>query len=314
MKNNTMVREFTLLGFTDSRRVEISLFTLLLGTYLLTIMWNTVIIAITLVNQQLKIPMYFFLRHFAVLEIAFTSTVLPKALGNMANGQQAISLPGCFLQVYLYLSVGVTDLLMLTVMSIDRYVAICNPLHYSTIMNGRTCSLLVLFSWAGGFLLMMAPAITLFQLSFCGPHAIDHFFCDIGPLIKLACMDTSLLELMFLFIATLCVLGTLAINIVSYINIIFTILCIPSTTRRQKAFSTCASHIIVISITYSSCIVMYIKPRGTGELAFTKGVALLNTVVSPLLNPFVYCLRNKQFQDALKAGFKALVGCSRTRE
>ncbi|XP_034992836.1 olfactory receptor 6C74-like [Zootoca vivipara] len=314
MRNNTMVREFTLLGFTDSRQAEISLFTLLLGMYFLTIMWNAVIITITLVNPQLKIPMYFFLRNFAVLEIGFTTTVLPKALGNMANGQQTISLPVCFIQVYLYMSVGVTEFLMLTVMSIDRYVAICNPLRYSTIMNHRTCSLLVLFSWAGGFLLMMAPAITLYQLPFCGPHAIDHFFCDFGPLIKLACVDTSLPELMFLLIATFSLFGTMAVIIVSYINIIFTILCIPSATSRQKAFSTCASHIIVISITYGSCIVMYIKPRGTGELAFTKRVALLNTVVSPLLNPFVYYLRNKQVQDALKAGFKALFGFSRTRE
>ncbi|XP_053216332.1 olfactory receptor 6C74-like [Podarcis raffonei] len=307
MRNSTMVSGFILWGLTDNRQVEILLFSLLLGMYLLTIIWNIVIITVTLVNHCLNTPMYFFLRHFAVLEIGLTSTVLPKTLANLVNGQQTISLPGCFMQMYLYLVVGTTEFALLAVMSIDRYVAICNPLHYSTIMNGRTCSLMVLCSWAGGFLLIMAPAITLFQMPFCGPNAMDHFFCDIGPLIKLACTDTSLLELLVLLTAALSLLGTLTINIASYINIISTIIHIPSTIGRKKSFSTCASHIIVISITYGSCIFMYIKPKGTSELDFSKGVALLNTVVSPLLDPFIYCLRNRQVQDALRAGFRQCI-------
>ncbi|XP_061446466.1 olfactory receptor 6C74-like [Rhineura floridana] len=304
MDNSTLVTKFILLGFTGNRRVEILLFTILFGTYLLTILGNMVIIMITLLNPKLYTPMYFFLRHFAVLEIGFTTTVIPKALANLAVGHKNISVPGCLMQVYLYLVVGATEFLLLAVMSIDRYVAICNPLHYAAIMNSRTCSLLVLSSWAGGILLLMAPATALFQLSFCGPNAMDHFFCDIGPVVKLACIDTSVLELMFLLVATLCILGTLAINIVSYVNIISTIICIPSTAGRQKAFSTCASHFIVISITYGSCIFMYVKPKGTSDLDISKGVAVLNTVVSPLLNPYIYCLRNKQFQNALRAGFR----------
>ncbi|XP_053216322.1 olfactory receptor 6C74-like [Podarcis raffonei] len=308
MRNNTVVREFILLGFSDKCWLEILIFLLLSITYFLTILGNTVIILITLVNNQLYTPMYFFLRHLAIVDIGFTSTVLPKALTNMANGQRTISLPGCFTQVYLFLVVGTTEFILLAAMSIDRYVAICHPLHYSTIMNGRTCSLMVLCSWAGGFLLIMAPAITLFQMPFCGPNAMDHFFCDIGPLIKLACTDTSLLELMVLLIAVLSLLGTLAINIVSYINIISTIMRIPSTAGRQKAFSTCASHSIVVSIGYGSCIFMYIKPKGANELIFNKGVALLNTVVAPLLVPFIYCLRNRQVQDALRGTTKQFVG------
>ncbi|XP_061445008.1 olfactory receptor 6C74-like [Rhineura floridana] len=314
MENRTLVTEFILWDFTDNRRVEILLFTILFGTYLLTILGNMVIIMITLLNPKLYTPMYFFLRHFAVLEVGFTTTVIPKALANLAVGQKNISVLACFMQVYLYLVLGATESLLLAVMSIDRYVAICNPLHYATIMNSRTCSLLVLSSWAGGILLMMAPTLALFQLSFCGPNAIDHFFCDIGPLIKLACMDTSVLELMFLLIVTLCIFGPLAVNVVSFINIISTIICIPSTAGRQKAFSTCASHFIVISISYGSCIFMYVKPKGTSELDFSKGVALLNTVVSPLLNPYIYCLRNKQFQDALRAGFRqSVVFCKSPR-
>ncbi|XP_033024035.1 olfactory receptor 49-like [Lacerta agilis] len=308
MRNSTMVREFILWGFTDNRQVEILLFNLLFPMYLLTITGNAVIVIITLVNPQLNTPMYFFLRHFAVLEIGFTSSVIPKTLINMAIGQKTISLPACFTQSFLYFVLGTTEFLLLAVMSIDRYVAICNPLHYPTIMNDHLCSLLVLCSWLGGLSLIMVPIVVLFQMPFCGPNTINHFFCDSGPLMKLACANTALFELLSFLIALLSLLGTLAITIVSYIRIVSTIMLIPSTTGRQKAFSTCPSHIIVISFTYGSCIFMYIKPKGTGTLDFSKGVALLNTVVSPLLNPFIYCLRNRQVQDALRAGFRPCVG------
>nr|XP_034992835.1 olfactory receptor 6C74-like [Zootoca vivipara] len=308
MWNHSMVREFVLSGFTDNRRVEILLFTFIFSTYLLTITGNAAIVIITRVNRQLNTPMYFFLRHFAFMEIGFTTSIIPKTLASMAAGQKTISLPGCFTQTFLYFAFGATEFLLLAVMSIDRYVAICKPLHYSTMMNARVCKLLVLCSWVGGLLFTMVPTAVLFQMPYCGPNTINHFFCDSGPLMKLACANTSLLELRFLLIAALCLLGTLTINIVSYVNIVLTILRIPSTTGRQKAFSTCASHITVVSITYGSCIFIYIKPKGVGTLDFSKGVAVLNTIVSPLLNPFIYCLRNRQVQDALRAGFRQCVG------
>ncbi|XP_054850367.1 olfactory receptor 49-like [Eublepharis macularius] len=175
---------------------------------------------------------------------------------------------------------------LLAVMSVDRYVAVCNPLRYSTIMNTRICSLLVRCSWVVGFLLILGPAAALFQMSFCGPNVINHFFCDSGPLIKLACVDTSLLELMDFLIAMLSHIGTLAVNLVSYIHIICSIMHIPSTAGRQKAFSTCSSHITVVSITYGSCIFIYMKPKGISRLDFSKSVAVLNTVVAPLIIPF----------------------------
>ncbi|XP_062993189.1 olfactory receptor 6E1-like [Elgaria multicarinata webbii] len=304
MQNSTMVREFILLGFTHNRRLEIFLFFFLFITYLLTILGNTVIIVITLMSHHLYTPMYFFLRHFAILEIGFTTAVIPKALANIALGHKAISLHGCFTQFFLYFVLGTTEFFLLAVMSIDRYVAICNPLHYPTIMSDKICSLLVLGSWIGGLFLIIGPAVALLQMPFCGPNIINHFFCDNGPLIKLVCVDTSVLQLMDFIIATLSLFGTLAINIASYGNIISTILHIPSTTGRQKAFSTCASHITVVSITYGSCIFMYIKPKGNSNLDFGKMVAVLNTVVSPLLNPFIYCLRNKQVQGALRDTFR----------
>ncbi|KAF7235244.1 Olfactory receptor 6C74 [Varanus komodoensis] len=313
MMNRTTVSEFLLLGFTSNRQLEVLLASLLASTYLLTITGNAVIITITLVNHQLCTPMYFFLRHFAILEIGFTMTIIPKALTNMFSGDGTISLPGCFLQVYLYLSLGLTEFLLLAIMSIDRYVAICNPLHYTSIMTGPTCSLLVLCSWMAGFLLILGPAIALLGLPFCGPRAMDHFFCDIGSLIKRSCMDTSLLEFMVFLLATLSLLGTLTVNLVSYANIISTIMCIPSTEGRQKAFSTCISQITVVSLTYGSCIFMYIKPSYAMELSSRKRVSILNTVVAPLLNPFIYCLRNKQVQDALKAAFNDVTDCLRNQ-
>ncbi|XP_054850570.1 olfactory receptor 49-like [Eublepharis macularius] len=300
MMNSTTVQEFILLGFTDNQKLQVILFFLLMGTYLLTISGNMLIIAITLSNHRLKTPMYFFLRNFALLEVGFTTSIIPKALANLATGQRTISLTGCFTQCFLYFALGTTEFFLLAVMSFDRYVAICHPLHYSTIMNGPMCSLLVGCSWAGGLLLMLGPAVVLFQMPFCGPNTVNHFFCDNGPLIKLACIDTSLMELADFFIATLSLIGSLAVTVVSYINIISSIMHIPSKQERQKAFSTCSSHIIVVSLFYGSCIFMYVRPSQSQGFDFNKGVSILNTVVTPLLNPYIYTLRNKQVHEVLK--------------
>ncbi|KAM6449159.1 olfactory receptor 6E1-like [Liasis olivaceus] len=308
MANRTIIKEFILLGLTDNHQFEVVLFLLLFGIYLLTLIGNILIILITLLNAQLHSPMYFFLRHVAWVDIGYTSTIIPKALANIATGSKSISLVGCFIQFFLYFVLGTTEFLLLAAMSADRYVAICNPLRYSTIMNGQICSLLVFSCWAGGLSLILVPSISLFQMPFCGPNIINHFFCDSGPLLKLACVDTRLLELIGFLTAIFSLLGTLSVNIVSYVKIISTILCIPSTTGRKKTFSTCASHMTVVSIAYSSCIFMYINPKGTNELDFSKIVALLNTVVAPLLIPIIYCLRNRQMQVALRAELKQWIG------
>ncbi|XP_060110680.1 olfactory receptor 6C74-like [Heteronotia binoei] len=304
MANGTRVKEFILLGLTDDYKLKILIFLLLFSTYMLTIMGNLLIIAITLVDHRLYTPMYFFLRHVAFVEIGYTTTIIPKALANMAMGQKTISVAACFTQTYLYFSLGTTEFFLLAVMSVDRYVAVCNPLRYSTIMNDRICSLLVLCCWIVGFLLIFGPAVALFQMSFCGSNTINHFFCDNGPLLKLVCADTDLVELMSFLSAILTLIGSLTVNLVSYGHIIFSVLCIPSTAGRQKAFSTCSSHIIVVSITYGSCIFLYVKPKGTSRLDFSKSVAVLNTIISPLLIPFIYCLRNKQVKDALIGTFR----------
>ncbi|XP_039185834.1 olfactory receptor 49-like [Crotalus tigris] len=301
MANSTTVREFILLGLTNNQQIAVGLFLILLGIYLLTLIGNMLIIIVTLVNAQLCSPMYFFLRHVAWIEIGYVSSIIPKTLANIATGSKSISLAGCFVQMFLHFVLGTTEFLLLATMSVDRYIAICNPLHYTTIMNEQICSLLVLCCWIGGLSLILVPAILFFQMPFCGPNnIINHFFCDNGALIKLSCVDTSLLELINFMIAIFSLLGTLSVNIVSYVKIISTILRIPSTTGRKKTFSTCASHMTVVSITYSSCVFMYIRPKGSSKLDFNKMIALLNTVLAPLLIPFIYCLRNRQVQDALR--------------
>ncbi|KAG6477665.1 olfactory receptor [Crotalus adamanteus] len=300
LNKTAMVTEFILVGFARIRWLQILLFWVILLTYLLTIIGNLLIIYITLVDHRLHTPMYFFLRNFSVLEIGFTSSAIPKALFNLASGNNTISLAGCFSQAFFYFILGTAEFFILSTMSFDRYVAICNPLRYTVIMNSQLCAQLVVGSWIISFLYVIMPLILLFRLPFCGPNIINHFFCDNMPLIKLACTNTQFLELMDFLMATFTVLGTLAITIISYIKIIATVMHIPSRTGRQKAFSTCASHIVVVFITYGSCIFMYVKPTRSGGLDLSKTVGVLNNVVSPLLNPFIYSLRNKQVKTALK--------------
>lgn len=309
--NQTTVSEFILLGFTDIPKLQLLLFPVLFFSYLLTIFGNAVIITITHLDLRLQTPMYLFLRNFSFVEIGFTTAVIPQTLAHLATGSKKISYVGCMIQSFLYFQLGTTEFFLLAVMSFDRYVAICNPLHYPTIMNHRLCICLVLCSWFGSFLLIIGPSLLFLQLPMCDSNILDHFFCDNTPLIKILCGDTRLLGFLGFITAVLSVLGTLTITVVSYVNIIKTIVRIPSATGRQKAFSTCASHFVVVSITYGSCIFLYIKPTQNSKLELGKVVVILNTIVSPLLNPFIYSLRNKQVQEALRDALQQLTGIVR---
>lgn len=206
LNKTAMVTEFILVGFTRIRWLQILLFWVLLLTYLLTIVGNLLIIYITLVDHSLHTPMYFFLRNFSVLEIGFTSSAIPKALINLASGNNTISLAGCFTQTFFYFILGTAEFFILSTMSFDRYVAICNPLRYTVVMNSNFCTQLVIGSWIISFLYVIMPLILLFRLPFCGPDIINHFFCDNMPLVKLACTNTQFLELMDFLMATFTVL------------------------------------------------------------------------------------------------------------
>ncbi|XP_078007761.1 olfactory receptor 6E1-like [Phascolarctos cinereus] len=301
MGNSTIITEIILLGLTDACELQMLIFVGLLLTYLITLLGNLLIIVVTLRDHRLHTPMYYFLRNFAVLEIWFTSVIFPKMLNNILTGNKTISFLGCFLQCFLYFFLGTTEFLLLAVMSFDQYVAICNPLRYATIMSKRVCVQLVLSSWVGGFLLIIVPSGITFQQPFCGPNTINHFFCDNFPLLGLVCADTSLVELIGFVMANISLLGTLSVTASCYGHILYTILRIPSAKERQKAFSTCSSHIIVVSLFYGSCIFMYVRAgKGSEGENLNKVVALLNTVVTPMLNPFIYTLRNKQVKVVIR--------------
>ncbi|XP_029810376.1 olfactory receptor 6C4-like [Suricata suricatta] len=304
MGNQTSVVEFILLGLTNDTELQAVLFLFLLLTYVLSIMGNMTIIILTMLDYRLQTPMYFFLRNFSLLEISFTSVFVPKMLVSIGTGDRTISFAGCFTQYFFAILLGATEFYLLAAMSYDRYVAICKPLHYTTIMSRRLCIQLVLCSWFSGFLVVIGPNIMTLQLPFCTSNVINHYYCDYTVLLRLACSDTHFIEVMEFILAAVTLIFTWLLVILSYMYIIRTILRIPSVQQRKKAFSTCFSHMIVVSLSYGSCIFMYVNPSVKDAETFNKRVAVLNTSVAPLLNPFIYTLRNKQvklaFQDMVR--------------
>ncbi|XP_021542481.2 olfactory receptor 6C1 [Neomonachus schauinslandi] len=298
MRNHTELTEFILLGLSDDPQLQGVIFVFLLITYMLSITGNLTIIILTLLDSHLQTPMYFFLRNFSLLEVSFTTVSIPKFLGTLITGDKTISFDDCIAQLFFFILLGVTEFYLLAAMSYDRYIAICKPLHYMTIMNPRVCTLLVFSSWLISFLIIFPALMFLLNLNYCRSNIIDHFTCDYFPLLQLSCSDTKFLEIMGFSCAVFTLMFTLALIILSYIYIIGTILRIPSTSQRTKAFSTCSSHMIVISISYGSCIFMYIKPSAKDRVSLSKGVAVLNTSVAPMLNPFIYSLRNQQVKRA----------------
>lgn len=306
MKNHTKQIEFILLGLTDNPQLQIVIFLFLLLNYMLSMVGNLTIIALTLLDSHLKTPMYFFLQNFSFLEISFTSACIPRFLITIVTREKTISYNGCISQLFFYIFLGVTEFFLLVVMSYDRYVAICKPLNYTSIMSSRICHQLVLSSWATGFLLVFPPLLLGLKLEFCASNIIDHFICDISPFLQLSCSDTHLLELIVFFLAMMILIVTLLLVILSYSYIIKTILKLPSAQQKKKAFSTCSSHMIVVSITYGSCIFIYIKPSPNERITLIKGVAVLHTSVAPLLNPFIYTLRNQQAKQAFRHVFRKI--------
>nr|XP_014698924.2 olfactory receptor 6C1-like [Equus asinus] len=298
MRNQTEITGFILLGLSDDPKLQVVILVFLLISYMLSITGNVTIITLTLLDSHLQTPMYFFLRNFSLLEVSFTTVSIPKFLSTIISGDKAISFNNCMAQLFFLILLGVTEFYLLAVMSYDRYIAICKPLHYMIIMNRRVCIFLVFASWLASFLFMF-PALMLFlNLDYCRSKIIQHFTCDYFPLLQLSCSDTKFLEIMGFSYAVFILLFTLALIILSYIYIIRTISRIPSTSQRTKAFSTCSSHMIVISISYGCCIFVYIKLSANDRVSLSKGVAVLNISVAPMLNPFIYSLRNQQVKRA----------------
>ncbi|XP_063158354.1 olfactory receptor 6M1-like [Candoia aspera] len=299
MKNQTTVTEFILLGFSATKRLEPLIFSSFCITYTIALLGNLVIITLVWCDHSLHSPMYIFIANLSFLETLYTTTVIPKMLVNLMNHRKSISSQNCILQAYFYFSAGSTEFFLLAVMSFDRFIAICNPLRYTAIMNPTFCIKLLAASWMWGYFVVIPPAVLVGQLPFCGPNIINHFFCDVDPLLKLACSDTRNIEMISFVDSALLLLGSLLITGISYIFIIATVVQIPSAKGRQKAFSTCASHLIVVTLFYGSSIFIYVQPRKSHSLDLNKAASILNTVITPLLNPFIYSLRNKKVKEAL---------------
>uniref|UniRef100_F7AZ22 Olfactory receptor family 6 subfamily C member 69I, pseudo n=1 Tax=Equus caballus TaxID=9796 RepID=F7AZ22_HORSE len=271
---------------SSSFATKVVLFIFLLLIYLLSVTGNLIIITLTLVDAHLKTPMYFFLRNFSFLEISFTTTCIPTLLVIMTTGDKTISYNSCVAQVFFTFLFGASEFYLLA------------PLHYTTIMNTKICIQLVLSCWLAGFFTIFVPLLSGLDLDFCASNIVDHFYCDTTALMQISCSHTQLIETMGFISASMTLLVTLVMVIISYSYIALTILKIPSTNQRIKAFSTCSSHMIVISLSYGSGIFMYVKPSVKQRISFTKGIAVLNTSIAPLLNPFIYTLRNQQVKKA----------------
>ncbi|XP_059587363.1 olfactory receptor 6M1-like [Alligator mississippiensis] len=306
--NQTSVKEFIIMGFPNLRLFKILFFLILMVIYVLTLMGNTLIIALVWRDCRLHSPMYWFLCNLSFSGFCFTTVILPKTMESIVSDNHMISFSSCITQTYFYFFLGTSEYILVAVMSFDRYIAICKPLHYPIIMSGQLTLQLLICTWMGAFVSVLCPTILVSQLPFCGPNVINHFFCDIRPLLHLACVDTSLIERVNSTFASLVVLSSLFLTTVSYLYIIHTILHIPSAIGRQKAFSTCAAHITVASIFYSCSIFMYVLPKKLHSSDFYKLVAFLHTVITPLLNPFIYTLRNEKVQIIFKETFRQRTG------
>ncbi|KAM5289128.1 olfactory receptor 6C68-like [Ctenodactylus gundi] len=304
MRNYTAVTTFILLGLTEDPQLQVLLFIFLLITYVLSVAGNLTIITLTTVDPHLKTPMYFFLQNFSFLEISFTSACVPRFLYSISSGDRTITYNACAIQLFFTDLFGVTEFFLLATMSYDRYVAICKPLHYTVIMSSRVWKGFIFICWVSALIVILPPVGLGLGLEFCDSNIIDHFCCDASPILKILCSVTWLIEQMVIACAVLTFIITLLGVALSYVYISRTVLRFPSAQQKKKAFSTCSSHMIVVSITYGSCIFIYVKPSAKDEVAINKGISLLITSISPMLNPFIYTLRNKQgkqaFQDSIK--------------
>ncbi|XP_074076815.1 olfactory receptor 6C2-like isoform X2 [Macrotis lagotis] len=306
MSNHTAITLFILHGLTDDPQLQLLFLIFLFLSYMLSITGNLIIITLTLVDSHLKTPMYFFLRNFSFLELLFTTASVPGFLYHLSTGNYTVSYDACFTQLFFGFLFGASEFFLLATMSYDRYVAICKPLHYATIMNNRVCNQLILGCWLSGLMIILPPFSVGLQLEFCDSNIIDHFACDAAPMLEITCSDTEFIEKMILASAAITLLSTLVLVVLSYASIVRTILRFPSAEQRKKAFSTCSSHMIVVSMTYGSCIFIYIKPSAKERVTSNKIVILLATSVAPVMNPFIYTLRNKQVIQAFKDRFKRI--------
>ncbi|XP_040115248.1 olfactory receptor 10AG1-like [Oryx dammah] len=298
--NQTTLVNFILLGFSDIPDLQGFLFGVFLIMYTIILMGNSLIIIITKMDPSLQTPMYFFLGNFSSLEICYVSVTVPRLLIDLCSQNRNIPFLACAAQMYFFLVFGATECLLLTSMAYDRYVAICNPLLYPLLMNNRLCVQLAAGCWVSGVPMHIVLTYQIFSLPFCGSNQLNHFFCDIPPVLKLACGDTLITETLVYVVAVLVVTVPFLLILGSYVRIIETILELPSATGRAKAFSTCSSHLMVVALFFGSGLITYLRPKSSHSIGMDKFISLFYTIVTPMFNPMIYCLRNKEVMAALR--------------
>ncbi|XP_075388356.1 olfactory receptor 11G2-like [Tenrec ecaudatus] len=297
------VTHFILLGFPSSPERQLLYFGLFSVTYTLTLMGNTAIACAVRRDRRLHIPMYIFLGNFSFLEICYVTTTVPNILANFLSTSKSISFVRCFAQFYFFFSFGCDEGFYLCIMAFDRYLAICRPLHYPRIMTKELYMGLVIFGWSGGLILFLTPVILISQLPYCGPNIIDHFICDPVPLMMLSCSEDTTTQLIYSTFNVIFMIGTFLFVLCSYFLVILAVLRMPSAASKRKAFSTCASHLAVVVLFFGSVMVMYVIPGSGHSVKMQKIVTLFYSVITPLCNPLIYSLRNKEMLTALKKIF-----------
>ncbi|XP_052635621.1 olfactory receptor 14J1-like [Harpia harpyja] len=300
MSNSSSINQFLLLEFADTRELQLLHFWLFLGIYLAALLANGLVITIIACDQRLHTPMYFFLLNLSLLDLGSISTTVPKAMANSLWNTRAISHPGCAAQVFLFLFLISAEFYLLTVMAYDRYVAICQPLHYGTLLGSRACVHMAAAAWGCGFLNAVLHTANTFSLSLCQGNAVDQFFCEIPQILKLACSDAYLREVGVLVVSVSFAFGCFVFIVLSYGEIFRAVLRIPSEQGRHKAFSTCLPHLAVVSLFISTATIAYLKPPSISSPSLDLVVAVLYSVVPPAVNPLMYSMRNHEIKDALR--------------
>ncbi|KAM7074343.1 olfactory receptor 14A16-like [Ciconia maguari] len=299
MSNASSITKFLLLAFADTRELQLLHFWLFLGIYLAALLGNGLIITTVACDHHLHTPMYFFLLNLSLLDLGSISTTVPKAMANSLWDTRAISYQGCVAQVFFFLFLISAEYFLLTVMAYDRYIAICKPLHYETLLGSRACVHMAAAAWGSGFLYAVLHTANTFSLPLCKGNAVDQFFCEIPQILKLSCSDTYLREAGLIVVSVCFVFGCVVFIVVSYVQILRAVLKIPSEQGRHKAFSTCLPHLAIVSLFISTGMVAYLKPPSISSPSLDLVVSVLYSVVPPAVNPLIYSMRNKELKDAL---------------
>ncbi|XP_015361409.1 olfactory receptor 5AS1-like [Marmota marmota marmota] len=298
--NQTRPTEFLLVGFTDYLPLRFILFFVFFIVYALTVVGNVGLIVLAKVDSRLQTPMYYFISNLSFLDISYSTTIAPKMLVNFLASRKSISFYGCALQMFFFACFADAECLILAVMAYDRYAAICHPLLYPTLMSRRLCTSLVVLAYISGSMTSLVHVCLTVKLPFCGSNVINHFFCDIPPLLALSCTDTHINELLLFILCGGIQISTFVVIFISYFCILLTVLSMKLSEGRSKAFSTCASHLIAVKLFYGTLLFMYLRPTTSYSPESDKVVAVFYTVVFPMFNPIIYSFRNKDVKNALK--------------